>query len=34
MDNEKWYTFLVLKQCEEIHAFEVQNHAFTLTLYI
>ena len=27
MDYEKWYTSLLLKQCEEIRAFEVQNHA-------
>ena len=26
MDYEKWYTYLLLKQCEEIRAFEVQNH--------
>ena len=27
MGYEKWYTSLLLKQCEEICAFEVQNHA-------
>ena len=26
MDYEKWYTSLLLTQCEEIRAFEVQNH--------
>ena len=26
MDYEKWYTALLLTQCEEIRAFEVQNH--------
>ena len=26
MDYEKWHTFFLLTQCEEIHAFEVQNH--------
>ena len=27
MDYEKWYTSLLLTQCEEIRAFEIQNHA-------
>ena len=27
MDYEKWYTSILLTQCEEIRAFEVQNHA-------
>ena len=26
-DYEKWYTCLLLAQCEESHAFEIQNHA-------
>ena len=26
MDYEKWYTSLLLTQCEEIRAFEVQIH--------
>ena len=26
MDYEKWYTSLLLTQCEEIRKFEIQNH--------
>ena len=26
MDYEKWYTSVLLTQCEEIRAFKVQNH--------
>ena len=26
MDYEKWYKYLLLRQCEEIRAFEVQNN--------